>query len=449
LSQPSPKLVQIPRDAPLPCSFAQERIWRASRTSEGAAGNTMASQMRIRGRLDVDALRAAIQHAVAGQELLRTTYVEREGGPLQVVGAPPEIQMPLIEIGDANDPDAAAEAILRRHALEPFDLGSGPLLRIWLARVTDGDHRLLRLVHHIVTDWVSWQLFFADVARAYEALRRGEPLPAIAGGPQYADFAAWERERLRPDGPVYRDQLDWWRRVFEAECPPLRLPFSRPAPVPDAPIADGAIRRPIEPEDGAAIDELARREGTTSFAVRLAAFAAQLGLETGQRKIALATYAMNRPAGDAQSMFGFFSNPITLIIPFDSKLSFRRLLDRVREVVVETKANGEIPYDRLCEELHRSGSPPPEMTAMFHRRGRWLPLECAGIELHAPEYTTLEMPWGFSFLVETNSENEMWGAKFDARIHDPGAVRDFIERYVALARRIVAKPDRRLRRLAP
>jgi Condensation domain len=437
----------MPRDRPLPCSYAQERIWRASRTSEGAAGNTMASRMRIRGPLDVDALRAAIQHAVAGQELLRTTYVEREGRPLQVVGAPPEIQMPVIEIGDAQDPDAAAEAMLRRHALEPFDLESGPLLRVWLARVSDDDYLLLRVVHHIVTDWLSWRFFFMDVARAYEAHRRGEPLPEIADGPQYADFAAWERERLRPDGPVYRDQLDWWRRVFESECPPPRLPFSRPAPVPDASIAAGALRLRIEPEDGAALDELARRAGTTSFVVRLAAFVAQLGLETGQEKIALSTYAMNRPPGEAQSMFGFFSNPIMLIIPFDPKLSFRRLLDRVREVVVETKAHGEIPYDRLCEELHRSGTPPPEITAMFHRRDRWPPLDCAGIEFHTPRYTTLEMPWGFSFNVETESENEIWGTKFDARIFDPAAVRGFTERYATLARRVVAKPKRRLRRL--
>jgi hypothetical protein len=448
LSQPSPKLVQIPRDRPVPCSYAQERIWRASRTSEGAAGNTMASQMRIRGPLDVDALRAAIQHAVAGQELLRTTYVEREGRPLQVFGPPPEIQMPVIEIGDAQDPDVAAEAILRRHALEPFDLERGPLLRLWLARVSDDDHRLLRLVHHIVTDWLSWRFLFMDVARAYEAHRRGEPLPEVAGGLQYADFAAWERERLRPDGPVYRDQLDWWRRVFEYECPPLRLPFSRSDPVPDAPAADGAIRRPIDPEDAAALDEIARREGTTSFAVRLAAFSALLGLETGQGKIVLSSYAMNRPPGEAQSMFGFFSNPIMLIIPFDPKSSFRRLLDRVREVVVETKAHGEIPYDRLSEELHRSGTPPPEITAMFHRRSRWPPLECAGIELHTPKYTTLSMPWGFSFLVETDSENEVWGARFDPRTHEPVAARAFIERYATFVRRVVAKPKRRLSRLS-
>jgi Condensation domain len=403
--------------------------------------------MRIRGPLDADAIRAAIQHAVAGQELLRTTFVEREGRPMQVVGAPPEIEMPVIELGGSEDPDAEVELILRRHAQEPFDLERGPLLRLWLARIGDDDHRLLRVNHHISTDWRSWQIFFTDVARAYEAHRRGDRLPETSNGPQYADFAAWERERLRPDCPLYRDQLEWWRGVFEPECPTVSLPFSRPTPVPDAARNDAVIRHAMGPGEAAALDEVAGRAGTTPFVVRLAAFSAQLGLSTGQDEIALGTYAMNRPPGENQSMFGFFSNPIMLVLRFDAKLSFRRWVARVREVVTETKARSEIPHDRLREELHRSGAPPPEMRAMFQRRGRWPRLESAGIELEEPEYTTLGMPWGFSFVVEPRLEGELNWLMFDARIHDPRAVRGFLERYATLVSRVVAKPNRRLKRL--
>jgi hypothetical protein len=392
-------------------------------------------------------MRAAIQHAVDRQELLRTTFLEREGRPLQVVGAPLEIDIPLIELRDSQDPDAAIDVILRRHALEPFDLEGGPLLRLWLARVGDDDHRLLRLNHHIVTDWLSWRIFFTDVARAYKAHRRGEPLPEIADGPQYADFAAWERQRLRADGPLYRDQLEWWRRAIEPGCPTLRLPFSRPAQVHDAQRTDGVIHLTTEPGEVTALDELARRAGTTSFVVRLAAFGAQLCLETGQEEIALGTYAMNRPLAETQSMFGFFSNPITLMMRFDPKLSFRRWLRRVREVVIETKARGEIPYDRLWDELHRSGTPSLEISAMFQIEGRWPPLESAGIEFDPPRYTTLGMPWGFTFLIDPYRENERWTAKFDARNHDPDAVRSFLERYRDLVRGLLRNPRRRLGRL--
>jgi hypothetical protein len=406
----------------------------------------MASQMHIRGPLEVDALRAAIRHAVAGQEILRTTFVEREGRLLQVIGAPPEIEMPVIELGGSQDPDSAGDQILRRHAREPFDLETGPLLRLWLARVGDEDHRLLRLNHHIATDWQSWRIFFTDVARAYAANRRGEPPPEAPAGAQYADFAAWERERLRPDGPRYRDQFEWWRRAFEPGCPELEFPFSRPVPVSDAPAADGAIDWELEPQDAAALDELAGRAGTTPFVARLAAFSAQLGLSTGQEQIALGTYAMNRPR-EAQSMFGFFSNPMLLILPFDPKLSFRRWLAHVRDVVTETKAHSEIPYDRLCEELHRGGTAPPEMRAMFHRRGQWPLIESDGIRFDAPRYTTNGMPWGFSFSIDAALQREPWGVKFDARIHDPAGVREFVERCAALVHRVVAKPNRRLRRV--
>jgi Condensation domain len=409
----------------------------------------MASHMRIRGSLKIEAFCAAIQDAVARHEALHTTFVEGEGGPLQIVGPPPEIEIPVVDLSGSPDPGAAIETILRRHALEPFDLEHGPLLRLWLARVGKDDHRLLRLSHHVVTDWLSWRLFFTDVARTYGAQRRGERPPEITDAPGYADFAAWERERLRPDGPVYREQLEWWRRAFETERPALRLPFSRQQPVPDAAEADGAIHRRIEPEEARALDELARRLGTTSFVVRLAVFAGQLGLDTGQEEIVLGTYAMNRPPGEAQSIFGFFSNPITLILPSGAKLSFRRWVKRVRAAVAETKAHGEIPYDRLSEELHRGGTPPPRISVMFQRQGRWPPLSSAGIELDPPTYITRGMPWGFSFVVDPNRETERWGAKFDARIHDPAAVRDFIERCATLARRAVSKPRRRLRRLSP
>ena len=83
-----PGLVRIPRNGPLASSFAQERIWRLSRSPEASAGYTVASENRIRGALDVAAMRAALEHVVMGNEILRTTYVEREGRPFQVVGRP-------------------------------------------------------------------------------------------------------------------------------------------------------------------------------------------------------------------------------------------------------------------------------------------------------------------------------------------------------------------------
>ena len=106
----------------------------------------------------------------------------------------------------------------------------------------------------------AWRVFCTDVARGYEALRRGNPLPMIADPRlQYPDFAGWEREALRPDGLRYCEEVDWWRPAFEPGHPALRLPFSRPTPVPDAAPADGVIHWGIEAAEAAALDELALR----------------------------------------------------------------------------------------------------------------------------------------------------------------------------------------------
>ena len=121
----------------------------------------------------------------------------------------------------------------------------------------------------------------------------------------------------------------------------------------------------------------------------------------------------------------------------------------MREVVIETKAHSEIPYDRLCEELHRSGTPPPEMSAMFQIGGRWPRLESDGIDFGPPRYTTRGMPWGFIFLIDPYRERERWVAKFDARIYDPEEVRGFLERYRGLVTGVLRKPRRRLGRQRP
>ena len=213
----------------------------------------------------------------------------------------------------------------------------------------------------------------------------------IADRLQYPDFAGWEREALRPDGLRYCEEVDWWRRAFEPGRPALRLPFSRPTPVPDAAPADGVIHWGIEAAEAAALDELALR--------------------------------------------------------FDPKLSFRRWLARVRGVVVEAKARSGIPYEGLSEELQRGGAAPPEIKTMFSLRSRWPELSFGGIEIGPPRYTIVGMPWGFSFIVDPKMESDRCMTMFDARIYDPGAVRGFIERYRRLVGRVLEKPNRRLRKL--
>jgi acyl carrier protein len=440
-------IVRAPRDRPLPCSFAQERIWPLSRDPKTARQYTIVSENRLLGPLSVAALRAALEDVVHAHEVLHTTFVERDGVPHQVIRPPGPIDVPLINLG-GTDHDARTQELFLQQAEEPFDLEHGPLLRMQLVRVAEGDHRLLRASHHLLSDRASWRIFFVDLARAYEARRRGDKPFTRDNRLDCADFAIWERDRLRRDGPRFRREVEWWRARFELERPSQVVPFERAEPIPDASPEDARVRFGIGTEESRALDRVGHSVGATSYAARLAVFAALLGIEAGGDEVQLGAYATNRRSAEAQSVFGFFSNMITLIVPFDPGLSFRDWLVRVMETVADAGARRQVPYDRLCEELRRDGVEPPEIRALFHMYDDWGDVGFEQIEARPPRYWFPGMPWGFSLIIDRSQEADGCKATFDARIYDPAAVRRFVERFNRMVARVGEEPGRSLEDLA-
>ncbi|HEY7121761.1 MAG TPA: condensation domain-containing protein, partial [Solirubrobacterales bacterium] len=442
-----PRLERVPRDRPIPCSFAQERILRFAE-AESSARRTMTSVMEVSGEIDLDALLAALEHLCAQHEPLRTTFAERDGERVQLVQPPAPLEVPVDDLSDSDDPNRAMRDLLAREALVAFDLERGPLLRFRLVRVGDGEHRLIRLTHHVISDRRAWHLFLTELVPVYEAMRRGSPPPmADDDRLQYADFAAWERRRFEPGGRRYREQVDWWRQALHPVPPPMRLPFERSSPEPDATPNDGNLLWGIDPATIEALDGLGRDQGATPYAVRLALFAALLAMEGEQDEVTIGAYVDTRRSAETRSMFGYFANLITLILPFDPGAPFRRWLAKVRFVLLEAVARGDLPYEQLAEELRASGREPPEIRAIFGSRPPMPELPFGKAELLPAGPARVSMPWGFSFSIDQGQESERCHTAFDAHIYEPAAIRRFIDRYAGLAESVCARPDAPLRDL--
>ncbi len=438
-------LVRVSREGPLPCSLIQERTWRHSRTPEGSAGYTVANGMEIRGPLDVDALRHSIGRVVARHEVLRTTFSERDGEPVQVVHPPGPVELPLIEVESA----AEADEVLRREAAVSFDLAAGPLLRLVLVRLGEEEHRLLRINHHIVSDGRSWEIFLGELTAAYEADLRGEPPPFDREPWQYGDFAAWERQTLRPGSPEWRADVDWWRANLEGAPSRVPLPFTRREPDEGAGVEDGVLWMELPVELSSELEKLRRELGGTYYMVRVAVYAAQLAVQGGSDDIVIGAYMTTRRSVETRDIFGFFANPVMLRMRFDGDPSFRDWLPDVRTAVIGMSAHSQIPYEALCDELRAAGAPPPEFSSMFTARDTMPIARLAGLELTPMRRTFASMPWGFAFQPRREPDMERCLAAFDARVHDPRKVRFFIRDYRRLLERICAEPDRPLRGLVP
>lgn len=434
-------LFRAPRDEPLPLSFQQERVWNFSQTPEASAGYTVSSSYRLVGHLDAAALLESLSHVMRRHEILRTTFEVRDGVPLQIIHPPTPVSLPFLDFSDSPDGDSQATSFLRRESKRPFDLATGPLLRFWLVRIRPDEHRLLRVNHHMISDGPSWKIFLRDLADTYDALRSGEPLPTPKSEPiQYADYAAWQRRNWDAAGESSREAVAWWRGLLSPPVAESTLPFQRPELVADAEVRDGLIEWGLDSAITLRLDDLARRERATFFGVRLAAFVALVAAETGESDVVIGTYVGNRRRPELFEVFGFFANIVTLRFCCDLSLSFRDWLREVSRVVNEIEARGEIPYEKLCEQLRASGVTPPEIRVIFSVSEQTRTLRFGEVELIWEERRMESMPWGFTLAIDQHNEHRRNRAAYDARNYDPAGVQRFLDRYRRLLRGIADTP---------
>ncbi|MET3498340.1 non-ribosomal peptide synthetase, partial [Variovorax boronicumulans] len=270
-----PAITPADRSAPLPLSFAQQRLWFLDQLDERAAlAYLVPASMRLTGRLDEQALVRALDRIVARHEVLRTSLIRQADGSAAQSIAADDIGLQLRRVDLTGSVDAEAET--RRHAeqemAKPFDLSRGPLVRARLLKLAEHEHVLLMTMHHVVTDG-GWSngLLVNELSALYGAYVKGlpDPLPPLAI--QYADYAAWQRQWI--SGQRLQQQLAYWRSHLEGAPALLELPtdHARPA-VQD--FTGASIDFALDRADSAALQALAARHGATLHMVLLAAWAA-------------------------------------------------------------------------------------------------------------------------------------------------------------------------------
>jgi hypothetical protein len=226
---PAAALVPMERPADLPLSFAQERLWFLHQWAPESAWYNVPTALRLSGSLNISALESSLRALVQRHEVLRTTFEQRLGCPVQVIKAKLPIQIPVIDLSGWQGLacDGLVRECVRLEAQRPFDLSGGPLLRVSLLRLGEEVHVLLLTSHHIVTDGWSMGVLVREMTTLYQAHINGQPSALPQLPIQYADYALWQRQWLQDE--VSRVQMAYWRKQL-AELSALRLPTDHPRP---------------------------------------------------------------------------------------------------------------------------------------------------------------------------------------------------------------------------
>ncbi|MEU2080046.1 amino acid adenylation domain-containing protein, partial [Streptomyces sp. NPDC013489] len=446
-----PALTRAVRPERLPLSFAQRRLWFLDQFEGPSATYNIPIALRLKGDVDLDALRAALMDVVGRHESLRTVIaVDGTGVPFQRVLAAdePVLDLAVRPVRPEDVPD-----VIEADAAHVFDLATRIPLNASLYEVAADDFLLVLVVHHIAGDGESMAPLARDLVRAYTARRDGEAPQWDELPVQYLDYTLWQEELLgSADDPDSRlsGQFAYWRGELTGVPQPLQLPTDRPRP--SAPSHRGdRVTFLVDPELFAGVDALARSRGATLPIVLQAALAVLLSQAGGGDDITIGSPIAGRTDEALADLVGFFANTWVLRADLSGDPSFEELVDRVRDKALTAYDHQDVPFERLVELLNpdRSTAYHPLFQVMFawqnvSRPDFDLPGLHVGFEPVVFDLAKFDLFFSMAEYTGPDGRAIHGTMEFAADLFDRETAQALSERFVRVLRQLVAAPGGRV-----
>jgi amino acid adenylation domain-containing protein/FkbM family methyltransferase len=433
------------RSRPLPLSFAQQRLWFMDQLLPGSPAYNIPFTFDLTGELRVDALRRSIGELWRRHEVLRTTFPQVEGQPAQTIGAMKDCRLELVDLGTLPHAEREAEAgrQVDAESRRPFDLGSGPLFRATLLRLDSRHHVLCFILHHIAADGWSLGVFARELSILYDAFSADRPSPLPGLPIQYADYAVWQRDELQ--GEALESLIAFWRKQLLGAPEKLELPIdhARP-PVQTLRGARHVFELPASLRE--AVVGVSRQEGATLFMTLLTVFKIFLRARTKQEDLVVGSPFANRTRSETMGLMGPFVNTVVLRTHLNGNPTFRELVARIREVVLETDAHQDLPFEKVVEIVR----PPrdPSRNPLFQVNFRVVTeppmLRLTGLET---THRVGDCPYSkFDLALELWNTADTFGGywEYSTDLFDKETIVRMNEEFAALMQEVIAHPDVRL-----
>jgi amino acid adenylation domain-containing protein len=424
-----PAITPVDRGRPLPLSFAQERLWFLAQFEGGSEAYHMPFSMRLRGKLDIAALKRALDGIVARHEMLRTIFVVVAGEPSQQIEPSEKSSFHLLECDLRQHPDRPGE-LERLTALEAkteFDLQAGPLIRGRLVRLAAEEYALLITMHHIISDEWSMRTMARELRALYAAFVNGDedPLPALAL--QYGDYSVWQRQWIQ--GGVLQEQTEYWRGNMAGVPDVLEVPadYARPA----VQQYEGRLEKlTLKTTLTAGLKELSKRCSTTLYMTLLAGWAALLSRLSGQRDVVIGMAVANRARIEVEDLIGYFVSPLALRIDLSGSPTVAEGLKRVKKQVLAAQQHQDIPFEQVLEIVQpaRSMAHSPLFQVMFAWQSAPVDrLDLPGLEITPMEdATSLGVPFDLTLSLRESGDVITGGAAYATSLYELPTVQRYL-----------------------
>jgi len=442
-SQSLSSITTVDRSMPLPLSFAQQRLWFLSHIDEQQTTYNVHMCLRLRGALDSNFLQHALQQTIQRHEILRTTFTEQAGQPVQMVHPGLGCPLAIIDLSSLEDSQALLQAKHQAEQMsrQSFNLQKGPLFQINLLRFNPSDHLLVVVMHHIISDGWSLSILIHDVSSYYQAAMENISPELAPLAVQYGDFAVWHRQQWQPE--QQQQQLTYWKKQLHNAPPVLMLPTDQPRN-PQNKFVASSENFIIDSSLTEKILAYSQQSNASLFMVTLSAYTALLNLYSQQQDLVIGTPIANRTQAEVESLIGFFVNSLALRVHLPEALDFQSLVAQVKQTALDAYAHQDLPFEHIVEALQpeRCLDQHPIFQTLFILQN--VPPAVSHITSLTMEPFSIESHFSMFDLMCSVSQvnNQLHGIiTYNATLFNKNSISRLVENYIALLDAAIRNPE--------
>jgi amino acid adenylation domain-containing protein len=421
-----------------PLSYGQRSLWFIHNLAPDSAAYTIVYAGRVNGTLDVPPLERAARALVNRHPMLRTTYTERDGQPVQLIHPHWPVRIARHRLGAD---DSELDGWIRAETDRPFDLHTGPVFRMTLLQRSRDEHVLLLAVHHIAVDFWSIDVILEELRQLYAAERGGNPPPPPTE--TYVDHADQQTRMLA--GPEGERLWNYWHEQLAGDLPALTLPTDRPRPTVQT--YRGAVQPfSIDSPTTARLKQIGRDAGATPYMTLLAAYAVLLHRYSGHDDIIVGSPFACRERAGLTDLVGYLANPVPLRVGLGNEPTFSSLLGHVKDTVLGALEHQSYPLPLLVERLRptRDASRAPlfQVSFAWEQTRRFSDAADDGLQLQTLHIGQGGAPFDVTMQIGEQDETLSGALQYNTDLFDGASIERMAGHFAALLAGIAADPER-------
>lgn len=442
-----------PANGRYPLSAAQERVWLAHQVEGTGRSYHMPFSATLTGSLNATAFREAWATLVTRHSILRTVFVAGDPDVYQQVLEPDQTDF-ICSVHDwrlVDNPAVAVADELRAMVDEPFDLETGPLLRVSVWQTGPVTYQLGVVFHHLICDGWSLGVIIGEIFGTYNARCQGSEPDTTPLAVQYSDYTTWEQQHWQTG--EWRDSRQYWSLQLSGSLPVLTLPTSGPRRLARRTKA-GDVQRTLAPTLTTQLEALARQQNVSLYSLLLAGLNTLLYRYTNQTDLIVGCAAAGREQGQWHQQVGLYVNTLALRSQFSGTDRFDTLLTNAHQTVTNGYVHQAFGFDALVEllGLPRDAGRSPLFDVMFTLQNEdWDVMgqqyQLDGLHLTNATEPTTTPKYDLDITVSAAHPDRTVRVRFDQGLFETDQIERLLVHYETILTAVLANPESPLNKI--